>query len=30
MNADKIRKLPCLGWEKTEKLILELAEIRRV
>ena len=30
MNADKIRKLPCLSWEKTEKLILELAEIRRV
>ncbi|MDD7375408.1 MAG: 3-deoxy-7-phosphoheptulonate synthase, partial [Bacilli bacterium] len=20
---------PCLGWEKTEKLILELAKIRR-
>ena len=30
MNADKIRKLPCLGWEKNEELILELAEIRRV
>ena len=30
MNADKIRILPCLGWEKIEKLILELAEIRRV
>ena len=29
MNADKIRKLPCLGWEKIEKLILKLAEIRR-
>ena len=20
---------PCLGWEKTEKLILEIAELRR-
>ena len=29
MNADKIRILPCLGWEKIEQLILELAEIRR-
>ena len=29
MNADKTRKLPCLSWEKIEKLILELAEIRR-
>lgn len=29
MNADKIRKLPCLGWGKIEELILELAEIRR-
>lgn len=29
MNADKIRKLPCLGWEKIEKLILELTEIIR-
>ena len=29
MNADKIRKLPCLGWGKIEKLILELEEIRR-
>ena len=29
MNANKIRKLPCLGWEKIEKLIQELAEIRR-